>query len=50
MNRFKKFIEKITTDAIFLWPNMTFDAIFDIHYTPCKFQNTLKNNKLNDKE
>ena len=27
---------------------MTLDAIFNILYTPCKFQKTLKSNNLND--
>ena len=38
MNRFEKFIEKFTTaDAVFLWRNMTFDAMFNILYAPFKF-------------
>ena len=42
MTMLKKFIEKSTADAMFLWHNMTFDAIFNILYTPCKSQKTLK--------
>ena len=49
MNRFKKIIEKFTVDVMFLRRNMTFDTIFNILYTPCKFQKTLLSN-LNDEE
>ena len=30
--------------------NMTFDAIFDVFYTPCKYQKTLKNNFIDEKK
>ena len=42
MNRFKKFIEKITADAMFLGPIMTLHVILNILCTPCKISKDIK--------
>ena len=42
---FENFFEKFAADTMFQWHNMTFDVMFNILYTPCKVQKTLKNNR-----